>query len=141
MADLKDLNRRFYKEVFENHDVDAVDRFIAEDVVEHEPPPPGVEMKPGREGVKEILRSYLGAFDPMTVEMHHQYQDGDTVIAHATFHGTHSGPFAGMPATGRQIDVEVIDIIRFKDDRMVEHWGQIDVVGMMTQLGAMQPTS
>jgi predicted SnoaL-like aldol condensation-catalyzing enzyme len=137
MTNLKDLSRRFYKDVFENHDVDAADRYIDEDVIEHFAPPPGMDLKPGREGVKDLLRVYLGAFDPMTVEEHHIYEDADTVIAHVTFHGTHSGAFAGVPPTGKQVSVEMIDITRCEGDRMVEHWAQMDTNGLLAQIGAI----
>jgi predicted ester cyclase len=44
----------------------------------------------------------------------------------------------GMPATGKAIDVKLIDIIRFGDDGLaVEHWGVIDMLTMMQQLGAI----
>ena len=139
MADLKDLNRRFYRDVFEKRNVDAIDDLLTEDVIEHEQPPPGVDMKPGREGVKQLCAAYLDGFNPLTVEVHEQYQDGDTVISRLTFHGTHSGTFAGMPATGKTISPDAIDIIRFEGDRMAEHWGQFDAVAMLTQLGAIPP--
>ena len=44
----------------------------------------------------------------------------------------------GMPATGRGIDLELIDITRFGDDGLArEHWGVVDVMTMMQQLGAV----
>jgi len=139
MADIKDVNRRFYKEVFDNRNVDAIDELLVENTIEHEQAPPGITLKAGREGVKQLINVYLEAFKPMTVQVQDQYQDGDTVITRATFSGTHSGDFAGMPATGKSFQVEGIDIVRFEGDRMAEHWGQFDVVGMLTQLGAIPP--
>ena len=105
----------------------------------HEQPPPGVTLKPGREGVKQLIEIYLEAFKPMTVQVHDQYQDGDTVVSRVSFTGTQVGDFAGLPATGKSFQVEAIDILRFEGDRMAEHWGQFDVVGMLTQLGALPP--
>jgi predicted ester cyclase len=44
----------------------------------------------------------------------------------------------GMPATGKSIEVQLIDIMRFDDDGLVsEHWGVIDVMAMMQQLGVV----
>jgi predicted ester cyclase len=44
----------------------------------------------------------------------------------------------GMPATGRGIDVQLIDIMRFGNDGLAhEHWGVIDALAMMQQLGAV----
>jgi predicted ester cyclase len=139
MADNKDLVRRFYKEVFENHNLAAVDDLLTEGSIDHQAPPPGLTVKPGRDGVKEIIRVYLDAFNPLTVQILDQYEDGDTVITRAQFTGTHSGGFAGIPATGKVSTVEGIDITRFEGDRAAEHWGQFDVVGMLTQLGVIPP--
>lgn len=139
MADLKDVNNRFYKEVFENRNLDAIDELVAEDMIEHEQPPPGMTLKRGRAGVKQMCEFYLDAFSPMSVEVHEQYQDGSTVVTHGTVHGTHKGTFAGIPPTGKSFTADVIDIIRFDGDRMAEHWGQTDSLGMLTQLGIIPP--
>ena len=139
MADLKDLTLRFYKEVLENGNVAAVDDFVAVNAIEHEQPPPGVTREPGREGVKQLIKAYTDGFTSMSVQVHAQYRDGDTVISRVTFGGTHTGTFGGIPATGKHISAEGIDIIRFEGERMAEHWGQFDAVGMLTQLGVMPP--
>lgn len=139
MADHKDLVRRFYKEVFENGNVDAIDELLTENTIEHDQPPPGVTLKPGREGVKELCNVYVQAFKPMSVQIHEIYEDGDTVITRATFTGTHSGSFAGIPPTGNTAPVQSIDIVRFEGDKMAEHWGQIDGVAMLTALGVVPP--
>jgi predicted ester cyclase len=63
--------------------------------------------------------------------------DGDKAVARVQFTGTNDGEFMGMPATGRSVSVEAIDIVRFDaDGRAVEHWGVLDQLGLMTQLGA-----
>lgn len=139
MADLKDLTVRFYKEVLGNGNIAAIDDLLTENVVEHEQPPPGLTLKPGRAGVKELAKTYVDAFGPIAVQVHAQYQDGDTVVARVTFTGTHIGTFAGIPATNNQLSVEGIDIFRCEGDRIAEHWGQFDAVGMLVQLGALPP--
>src|SRR5258708_34341338 len=101
MTDQKDVMRRFYKEVFENRDVDAIDNLLIENAIEHEQAPPGVTLRPGREGVKQLCKVYLDAFTPLTVTVHEQYQDGDTTISRVTFAGTTVGALAGMPASGK----------------------------------------
>jgi len=139
MAHHKDLVQRFYKEVFENRNIDAIDDLLTVDGVDHEQPPPGIQQRPGREYVKEVVKAYTEGFNPMSVQVLDQYEDGDTIVTRATFSGTHSGTFAGIPATGKTFSVEGIDIIRFEGEKMAEHWGQFDVVGMLTQLGVIPP--
>jgi len=137
MKDHKDLARRFFKEVFDNGNLDAIDDLLVKDAVDHEKPPPGLTMKPGREGVKQLCKVYVDAFKPMTTQIHDIYQDGDTVITRTTYTGTHSGTFVGIPATGKSFSVEGIDILRCEGDKLAEHWGEFDAVGMLTQLGVI----
>jgi predicted ester cyclase len=54
-----------------------------------------------------------------------------------TWTGTHKGEFMGIPPTGKSISIGVIDIIRVAGGQLVEHWGQMDDMGMMRQLGAI----
>ena len=61
---------------------------------------------------------------------------GDRVISRTTFRGTHQGAFETVPVTGRSIDVSGIDVFRFRDGRVVEHWHEADHYAMFVQLGA-----
>lgn len=63
---------------------------------------------------------------------------GDKAVARVRATGTHQGEFLGMAATGRSVDVQLIDITRFGDDGLArEHWGVFDALAMMQQLGAI----
>lgn len=63
--------------------------------------------------------------------------EGDKVVVRATFRGTHKGEFAGMPATDIEVEIPLILIYRIEDGKIVEHWMQADVMGLMQQLGAL----
>ena len=60
--------------------------------------------------------------------------EGDRVVIRAKMSGTHQGNFAGIPATGKQIDVPFADFVRFEGNKVVEHWGVTDSGAMMEQL-------
>ena len=63
---------------------------------------------------------------------------GDKVVARARITGTHQGEIMGMPATGKHVDVQLIDIIRFGDDGLAhEHWGVVDMLAMLQQVGTV----
>jgi predicted ester cyclase len=63
---------------------------------------------------------------------------GDKVVARVRATGTHDGELMGMPATGKSVDVQLIDIMRFdKDGLSAEHWGVVDMMAMMQQLGVV----
>ena len=79
----------------------------------------------------------IAAFPDLAMTPEDVVDGGDKVVARVRFTGTHQGDFMGMPATGRAVDVQLIDIMRFADDGLVhEHWGVFDAMAMMHQLGA-----
>jgi predicted ester cyclase len=137
MADLKDLSRRFYKEVIENGNIDAADELWDKDAIEHEKPPPGVTLKKGREGAKQLMTVYLDSFSGFSVEIYDQIAEGDKVVCRVAFNATHTGDFAGIPPTGKSLSVEAVDTFRYKGERIIEHWGIFDALGMLTQMGVV----
>jgi len=79
----------------------------------------------------------IAAFPDLAMTPEDVIDGGDKVVARVRFTGTHKAEFMGMPATGRSVDVQVIDIMRCADDGLVhEHWGVFDAMAMMRQLGA-----
>jgi steroid delta-isomerase-like uncharacterized protein len=125
--------RRLY-DLINAQDIDAFGELLADDFVEHEELPGG---DPTREGVKAFFRMQIAAFPDLAMTPQDVIDGGDKVVARVRFTGTHQGEFMGMPATGRSVDVQVIDIMRCADDGLVhEHWGVFDAMAMMRQLGA-----
>jgi steroid delta-isomerase-like uncharacterized protein len=125
--------RRLY-DLINAHDIDAFGVMLADDFVEHEELPGG---EPTRDGVKDFFRMQIAAFPDLAMTVEDVVDGGDKVVARVRFTGTHTGDFMGMPATGRAVDVQLIDIMRFAGDGLVhEHWGVFDQMAMMQQLGA-----
>lgn len=76
--------------------------------------------------------------DHMRMEPEDVLPSGDKVVARVRMTGTHEGELMGMPPTGRRVDVQLIDIVRFSDDGLArEHWGVFDAMAMMQQLGVV----
>jgi steroid delta-isomerase-like uncharacterized protein len=126
--------RRFF-ELINSGNVDGVIDVLADDFVEHETMP---GVPPGREGTRQLFKMMQAAFPDMHWEPEDILVDGDKAVARVRFTGTNDGAFMGMPATGKGVSVEVIDIVRFSEDGLArEHWGVLDVMGMMVQLGAV----
>jgi steroid delta-isomerase-like uncharacterized protein len=116
-------------------DIDGFGELIADDFVEHEETP---GLEPTKEGVKQFFHMYRAAFPDLRMEPQDILTSGDKVVARTRATGTNQGEFMGMPATGKSVDVQLIDIIRFGDDGLArEHWGVFDALGMMQQLGAI----
>jgi steroid delta-isomerase-like uncharacterized protein len=126
--------RRCY-ELISAGDVDGFGDLLADDFVEHEETP---GLEPTRDGVKAFFRMYVGAFPDLRMEPEDVLVSGDKAVARVKATGTHRGEFMDVPATGKSIDVQLIDIMRFGDDGLVhEHWGVFDALAMMRQLGVV----
>ena len=126
--------RRLY-DLINAGDIDGFGELLAEDFIEHEETP---GLEPTKEGVKQFFRMYKAAFPDLRMEAQDILVSGDKGVARARATGTHQGEFLGMPATGKSVDVQLIDIIRFGDDGLArEHWGVFDALAMLQQLGAI----
>jgi steroid delta-isomerase-like uncharacterized protein len=126
--------RRFYDSINAG-EVDGFGGLLADDFVEHEETP---GLAPTKEGVKEFFRMYIAAFPNLRFDVEDILASGDKVVARVRVTGTHEGEFMGMPATGKGVDVQAIDIVRFGDDGLAhEHWGVFDAMAMMQQLGVV----
>jgi steroid delta-isomerase-like uncharacterized protein len=116
-------------------DVDGAVELLAEGFVEHEPTP---GLEPTKEGTKQLFQMMIAAFPDLRFDAEDILVSGDKVVARARVTGTNQGEFMGTPATGKSINVQAIDILRFGDDGLVlEHWGVMDTMSIMQQLGAV----
>jgi len=126
--------RAMYDRINE-HDVDGFLAHLADDFVEHEQTP---GLEPTKDGVRRFFSAYIAAFPDLRFDAEDLIASGDRVAARVRCTGTHDGDFMGMPATGRSVAVQAIDIIRFGDEGLAhEHWGVFDSLKMMQQLGAI----
>jgi steroid delta-isomerase-like uncharacterized protein len=131
----KAIARRFVEEVQNKGNIGAVDEFLADSFVNHSVPP---GLPPDREGVKQLFTLFRNAFPDFHAEILDQVAEGDEVVTRKTFIGTHQGEIFGIPATGKEMSVELIEILRVSDDgKITDHWNVVDQLGMMQQLGAI----
>jgi steroid delta-isomerase-like uncharacterized protein len=125
---------RLNEEVLRRRNVDALDELVAEDFVEHDPPP---GMASDREGFKDFVRALHGAFADQIHTVHDQLATGDRVVERWTMAATHVGDWMGIAPTGKRITLSGIDISRLQDGRVAEHWTECDLLGLLGQLGEL----
>ena len=138
--DLKSLMRRFVDELvdeFQSQGDEAVADELLADTFRNHTAPPG--MSPDKQGVKAYFAAFRRAVPEVHAQVHDMLADGDKVVTRKTFHGTHTGEFMGLPATGNAISVDVIDIVRMRDGKFVEHWNVLDTLALMRQMGGVAP--
>jgi predicted ester cyclase len=123
---------RFNREVIERGDEAAFHELVAPDFV-NRTAPPGTPAGP--EGMLFTFNGILRpALPDLTVEIHDQIAEGDKVTTRKTLRGTHRGELLGIPATGQPVVVDVIDVVRLRDGRYVEHWGVNTLPSVLAQL-------
>ena len=133
-TDAKALARRFYEEVLNQGKLDVLDEILSDDFVEHQEIP---GMPSGKDGVRAYVTTFRDAFPDLRFELQAVVAEGDEVWVHAVMTGTQKGDLPGIPATGEQVSITMIDRVRVRDGQAVEHWGASDDLGMMTQLGVI----
>jgi steroid delta-isomerase-like uncharacterized protein len=112
-------------------DLGAVDEFLAEEFVNHDPP---LGVTADREGMRQVGAMFRAAFPDWHSELGILLSDGDLVVEHFTASGTQRGVIFGVPASDRTVTVPGINIWRVRDGRIVERWGRLDELGMLRQL-------
>lgn len=130
----KALVRRLVEEAQAAGGLALVDELLTPDFVDHNPLP---GVPPTRDGVRGLFAGLHIAFPDLQITIHEQLAEGDKVMTHKTFAGTHEGEFLGIPATGKAVKFDVIDILRVVDGQLTDHWNVVDQLSLMQQLGVI----
>ena len=129
------IMRRFYREVLEAGSMAAVTELIAPGFIDHIPQPLPGQPTTGPDAITSFVGMLHTAIPDLRVAVHEVMADENTVMARVTWTGTHTGMFMGIDPTGKRIRATGFDLARIADGKFVEHWGQIDVLGILDQLG------
>jgi len=129
--------RRVYKEVHTEGKMQVADQLVREDYVNHTPLP-GLPDR-GPEAVKAVARLLRSAFPDLRYTIDDELSQGDKFVHRVTGYGTHQGQFLGIAPTGRSISWTEMHMVRIEEDLMyAEHWSEMDIFGMLQQLGALE---
>jgi steroid delta-isomerase-like uncharacterized protein len=128
------LVRRFLEELFNQRDMAAIDRYLAADYVDHVVPP---GIPPTRDGFRQFVGAFFAALPDFRYTIDDMVASDDRVAVRLTAEGTQQGELMGIPATGNHAAWSEMHIGRIANGAIVEHWGQIDNMGMLQQLGVI----
>lgn len=134
----KAVIRRFVEEVQNNQNWAAYDE-LNDPAFVNLSAPPGAPTD--REGGKFFLQALAKAYPDAVVTINDMFAEGDAVITKKTFAGTNQADFMGVPATGRRVSFQFVDIMRVRDGRIIEHWNVVDQLNWMVQLGLIPDPS
>jgi predicted ester cyclase len=129
----KERLRRLFEEGMNRGNMAVIDELVGPEYVNHDFPLP---LK-GADGFKQIVAIFKGGFPDIRVTIEDEFEDGDMVGSRGTFTGTHAGEFMGIPATSKAVSIGYLDLWRVKGGRFQENWVQMDMMGLMQQLGVV----
>ena len=131
----KALVRRFYEEVWHRGNFSFAEAVFANDYVRHDLR--ATKAAPGGAGQARIAEQFRHAFPDLQWRFDLVLGEGDLVAARRTSSGTHSGAWAEVAPTGKQVTFSGVNIFRFgADGKVVEIWNHRDDLGLRDQLGA-----
>jgi steroid delta-isomerase-like uncharacterized protein len=132
-----ELMRRAY-DTLQQGDLDATGALLTEDFIANLPglPDPVVGREIWRLGVQAMREG----FPDLRTDIEDIFGVGDKVAVRLRFHGTHDGPFQGIPPTHRPVSFTSIEIYRVEGDKIAEEWVSPDMTGLMGQITAPDPS-
>ncbi|MEU4191587.1 ester cyclase [Kribbella sp. NPDC026611] len=130
----KTVVHEFIDGLFTKGDLGAVDTYLAEDFINHDPP---FGAGADREGMRTAGRMFRSGFPDWHSEQHALIAEGDLVVERFTASGTQRAEVMGVPATGKEVSLPGINIFRVRDGLIVERWGRLDELGLLRQLGVV----
>jgi steroid delta-isomerase-like uncharacterized protein len=126
--------RDFIDGLFTKGDLGAVDTYLAEDFINHDPP---LGVSADREGMRAAGAMIRAACPDWHSDLHLLVAEDDLVVERFTASGTQRGELMGVAPTGRTVSLPGINIFRLRDGLIVEWWGRLDELGLLRQLGAV----
>jgi steroid delta-isomerase-like uncharacterized protein len=126
---------RRWIEAYNERDLEAEAALLAPGLVVHVSAAPG--PLEGLEAWRQFSGSFAEAFPDLRLTVQDIAAEGDTVAARVAFRGTHRGEFQGIPPTDKEVNFTSMEFNRLVGGKVEEHWVEVNLFGLMQQLGAI----
>jgi len=128
---------RRWIEAYNERDLEAEAEVLAPGFVAHVSGAPAPLDLEGLEAWRQFSGSFAEAFPDIRLTIQDIAAEGDTVAARVAFRGTHRGEFQGIPPTDKEVSFSSMEFNRVVGGKVEEHWVELDVFGLLQQLGAI----
>lgn len=128
----KALVRSAIEEIFNEHDITAIDKYIKEDLIQN-----NTGFPEGREARKQFFDMLFNAFPDLHASIDKMVAEDDHVVVFLNWNGTHKGEFQGMPATNNPITMKTAHIFRIEDGMIAEQWETSDTLDLLAKTGVI----
>ena len=120
MSDSKEIIQRYYEQVFNGRELEAIGKYWADQQMQ--------------EAVTRGCMSYFEAFPDLHISLDELIAENDRVFARTTLTGTHDREYKGIAPTGRNVAADCAEVFRLQDGKIVGYWCLMNVAGLMRQL-------
>ena len=122
---------RFNKEFLEQGNIEILKEIVANDFINHT----AAETVPNNvEGLKQFITMLHTGFSDFHIDIHEQVVENDVVATRKTIRATHIGEIMGHLPTSKQVVFNVMDFVRLRDGKYIEHWGQNNIMQVIQKL-------
>lgn len=129
MEENKNLIKSFIEEIFNKHNLTAVDKYIAINLTDR--------SGKTQESFKKLLNELFSAFPDLHVNIEHILAEHNFVLVFLNFTGTHKGQYEGVPSTNKRVSNRSADLYRIENNKIVEHWDVVDRLELLKGIGAI----
>lgn len=127
----KAIVTRFNKEFLEQGNIEILDEIVANDFINHT----AAGTVPNNiDGLRQFTAMLHKGFSDLHIYIHEQVAENDLVATRKTIHATHTGEIMGHSPTGKHVIFNVMDFVRLRNGKYVEHWGQNNMMQVIQQL-------
>ena len=126
------IMERFTSEFLTTGDAALAEEFLSPDIVLHF----AGQQQRGRDTYLAVVAANADTFEDLVWTVEEMVADGDAVAVRYTMTGTHRGELAGIPPTGKAVVAQSMAFYRLADGQIVEERAQLDMLGILQQLGA-----
>lgn len=130
----KERLRNYVDEVWVEGNLDAIEEYVKPGYVEHNLSGHNPDIE-GIEAHRENVEQFRTALPDLELDLERVVADGDKTAQLFTCRGTHEGEMMGTPPTGESVEFPAVGITVWEDGKMIEDWSQVDMLGIMEQLG------
>lgn len=132
----EDVVREFHSGIWSG-DHELFDEYVSEDYVGHDPAVP--EDIHGPDEFRAVIEERQSGLSDIEHTIHDLFGDGDRVVARGTVTARHTGDLMGIPPTDSELSVDETIVYRLDDGEIAETWAALDRLGLLQQLGAIEP--
>jgi len=132
----KEVVIRLTEDFWNAKDINTIDRFYSPGLVTHSPNAP---QDGNFDSFKKQSIEDFKAFPDLHIAINDLVAEGDKVVKFWTLHGTHKEEWIGIPATGKKVVFTGIEIFRIENEKAVETWVVMDLLGLLQQFGVIPP--